>query len=193
MVWGGVVGLVLSGCGSSGGESAATAPTSAATVVADVSAVAATTCAALRTLDNELVRTVNRSVASINSLAAEERMPSILQGVDAVGEVLDDWRTTVEDLQLGEDARSAELRRQLRVGADEAIAELARQRRVFEEQPAVIVDREVQGVVGTWFNSVEKVMSVIEPELAGFDDPQFETAFQDEPNCRHVIQRYVVD
>ena len=157
------------------------------------SATAATTCAALRSLDNELVRTVNSSVASINTLPADERMASILDGADSIGEILDNWRSTVDELDLADDAQSEELRRQLRAGGDEAVAELMRQRQKFEEQPTLIVDQEVQGIVGTWFNSVEKVMSVIEPEMAGFDDAVFESAFQVEPDCRHVIQRYVVD
>jgi len=147
----------------------------------------------LRSLDNDLVRAVNASVASIGALPAEERLASILDGVDSVGDILVDWRSAIDDLDLPDDARSRELRRQLRVGADEAIAELQRQRQSFETEPDVIVDREVQGVVGTWFNSVEKVMSVIEPELAGFDDAEFESAFQDQPDCRHVIQRYEVN
>ena len=47
-------------------------------------------------------------------------------------------------------------------------------------------------MVGT-FQSVEKVMSAIKREMAGFDDAVFESAFQGQPDCRHVIQRYVVD
>lgn len=186
--------MVLSGCGTSGSESAASPSTD---VIADpavtASVTASVTCAALRSLDNDLVHAVNASVASINTLPADERMAAILDGADSIGEILDDWRSTVDELDLADDAHSDELRGQLRVGADEAVAELVRQRQTFEDQPELVVDREVQGVVGTWFNSIEKVMSVIEPEIAGFDDAAFEQAFQDEPACRHVIQRYVVD
>lgn len=186
--------MSLSGCGSPGSESTASVSTIArADSAAIASATAATTCAALRTLDNDLVRAVNSSVASINTLPADERIGAILDGADSIGAILDDWRSTVDDLDLADTTQSEELRRQLGVGADEAIAELARQRELFEAQPGLVVDREVQGVVGTWFNSVEKVLSVLEPEMAGFDDAVFESAFQDQPDCRHVIQRYVVD
>jgi hypothetical protein len=82
-----------------------------------------------------------------------------------------------------------ELRLQLTVGADRALDELEHQRNLLRSGP--IPDREVQGAVGEWFNSVEKVMSVSEPEIYRFERQAFRRAFLDEPACRHVIQPFV--
>ena len=83
-----------------------------------------------------------------------------------------------------------ELRRQLTVGAERALDELERQRDAVGWS-GPIPDREVQGAVGEWFNSVEKVMSVSEPEIFRFERQELRRAFLDEPACRHVIQQFV--
>ena len=54
-------------------------------------------------------------------------------------------------------------------------------------------DAEVQGVVGIWFNSVEKVVSSLEPEIFRFERREFKRAFLDEPDCRNVAQQFVND
>jgi hypothetical protein len=56
-----------------------------------------------------------------------------------------------------------------------------------------VPDDEVQGVVGTWFNAVEKIVSSLEPEIFRFERREFQQAFLDEPACRNVIQQFVVD
>ncbi len=53
--------------------------------------------------------------------------------------------------------------------------------------------RRSQGVVGTWFNTIEKVFSVSEPEIFRFERTEFKQAFLDEPDCRNVIQQFVND
>jgi hypothetical protein len=52
---------------------------------------------------------------------------------------------------------------------------------------------EIDGVDEAWFNSVEKVMSVSEPEIFRFERRAFKQAFLDEPACRDVIQQFVND
>lgn len=159
----------------------------------DGSATAVALCDALREHDNEMVAAVNASVAGINAVAPEDRMPGVLDGMDDVRAVLVDWRERAEDLELPASAHDDAIRRQLVIGADEALEEIDRQRAEFAAGPAVVADDEVQGVVGIWFNSVEKVMSVLEPEIVRLDDDAFEQAILDEPICRNVIQPYVVD
>ena len=98
-------------------------------------------------------------------------------------------RRRVETIDLGDADEVDELRRQLTVGAERALDELERQRDTLRSGP--IPDREVQGAVGEWFNSVEKVMSVSEPEIFRFKQQGLRRAFLDEPACRHVIQQFV--
>jgi hypothetical protein len=159
----------------------------------DGTATATALCDALRELDNEMVAAVNASVAGIAALAPEERMAGVLTGMDEVRGVLAAWRDQASGLELPPSAHDDDLRAQLVRGADEAIAEIDEQAADFAAAPAVVPDDEVQGVVGTWFNSVEKVMSVLEPEIVRLDDAPFEQAILDEPSCRNVIQQYVVD
>ncbi len=63
----------------------------------------------------------------------------------------------------------------------------------WADPPAEIPDDEVQGEVGIWFNTIEKVMSVSEPEIFTFERVEFKQAFLDEPHCRNVIQQFVND
>ena len=153
---------------------------------------ASVVCEELRAHDDRLVDLVNSSVAGISTLPADERSDAIRDGFIAVTAEVEAWRRRVDTLDLGdadEVEEVDELRRQLRGGADRALDELARQQGALREGP--IPDREVQGAVGEWFNSVEKVMSVSEPEIYRFDRQEFRRAFLDEPACRHVIQRFV--
>ena len=56
-----------------------------------------------------------------------------------------------------------------------------------------VADDDVQGQVGIWFNSIEKVMSVSEPTIFTLERFELKQAFLDEPNCRNVIQQFVND
>ena len=158
----------------------------------EVERTALVVCEELRAHDDRLVDLVNASVAGISTLPADERSEAISNGLDAVAAEVEAWRRRIDTIDLG-DAEEVEevdeLRRQLTVGADRALDELTRQRGSLRSGP--IPDREVQGAVGEWFNSVEKVMSVSEPEIFRFDRQEFRRAFLDEPACRHVIQQFV--
>lgn len=157
----------------------------------DEERTAALVCEALRAHDDRLVDLVNDSVAGIATLPEVERAESIRTGFDDVTAEVEAWQRQVRTLDLGDGDEVDELRTQLVVGADRALDELARQRESLPSGP--IPDREVQGAVGEWFNSVEKVMSVSEPEIFRFDRREFKQAFLDEPACRHVIQQFVND
>jgi hypothetical protein len=101
------------------------------------------------------------------------------------------WQRRIGTIEIDGVDEADELRSQLMVGADRALDELPRQGELLRSGP--IPDREVQGAVGGWFNSVEKVMSVSEPEIFRFERRAFKQAFLDEPACRDVIQQFVND
>ena len=158
----------------------------------DVERTASVVCEELRAQDNRLVGLVNASVAGISTLPADERSEAINDGLDAVAAEVAAWRGRIDALDLGDPGDVPEVderRRQLTLGADRALDELTRQRESLRS--GSIPDREVQGAVGEWFNSVEKVMSVSEPEIFQFERREFTQAFLDEPACRHVIQLFV--
>jgi hypothetical protein len=160
-----------------------------ATGPTDVERTASLVCEELRAHDERIVDLVNASVAGIAELPEDDRAAAIRGGFDDVASEVEAWRRRIETIDLGDVDEVDELRRQLTVGADRALDELDRQRDSLRSGP--IPDREVQGAVGEWFNSVEKVMSVSEPEIYRFERQEFRRAFLDEPACRHVIQPFV--
>jgi hypothetical protein len=155
----------------------------------DIERTASAVCEELRAHDDRIVDLVNASVAGIATLPAGDRAEAISGGLDAVTAEVEVWQRRLDTVDLGDAEEVDELRRQLTVGAERALDELTRQRASLRSGP--IPDREVQGAVGEWFNSVEKVMSVSEPEVFRLDRQEARQAFLDEPACRHVIQQFV--
>jgi hypothetical protein len=148
-------------------------------------------CDELRSFDDGLVDIVNDSVAGIAGLPPDERAGAIADGLEAAHDAVEAWTTRIDGLELPGVDEADRLRAQLHDGASAALAELDDQRGKL--RVGVIPDREVQGAVGEWFNSVEKVMSVAEPEIFQFERHEFKQAFLDEPSCRNVVQQFVND
>jgi hypothetical protein len=148
-------------------------------------------CDELRSFDDGLVDIVNGSVAGIAGLPPDERAGAIADGLEAARDAVEAWTTRIDGLELPDVDEADRLRAQLHDGASEALAELDDQRGKL--RVGALPDREVQGAVGEWFNSVEKVMSVVEPQIFQFERHEFKQAFLDEPNCRNVIQQFVND
>lgn len=157
----------------------------------EVAQTASIVCEELRAHDERLVDLVNASVDGIGVLPASARAEAIGDGFDEVTAEVAAWQRRVQTLDLGDIDEADQLRDQLIDGAERALDELEHQRTSLRS--GQIPDREVQGAVGEWFNSVEKVMSVSEPEIFRFERISFKQAFLDEPACRHVIQPFVND
>ena len=196
--WSSTVGLIsvaviAASCNSDGPDAGSSASSVAAAEAPTDSAFALATCNALRAFDNQLVDVVNGSVAGISSLPAGERPPLLLGGLDDARAAVQAWDDGIDSIDLPALDEAAELRRQLHRGAAEALSELDDQSGEWATLPAELPDDEVQGEVGIWFNTIEKVMSVSEPEIFTFDRVEFKQAFLDEPNCRNVIQQFVND
>jgi hypothetical protein len=157
---------------------------------ADVETASAV-CNELRSFDDELVAIVNESVAGISTMPADARAEAIADGLASARRAVEEWDTRIDRIELPGIAEADRLRAQLHLGADRALVELDDQRTELRIGP--IDDREVQGAVGEWFNSIEKVMSVTEPEIFRFERKEFKQAFLDEAACRNVIQQFVND
>ncbi len=151
---------------------------------------ARTVCGELRGFNDELVDIVNRSVAGIASLPAAERGPAIAEGLEQADIAVMEWADRITTLQLPELDEAEIVRDQLSSGAALGAVELDDQRAAIADRPDRIDDRDVQGAVGTWFNSIEKVMSVVEPEIFKLQRREVKQAFLDEPACRNVIQQF---
>ncbi len=151
---------------------------------------ARTVCEELRRFDDELVDIVNDSVSGIASRPPDERGPAIAAGLERADTALIAWRDRIATLQLPEIGEAEIVRDQLATGAALGSKELDDQRNAMSGRADRIDDRDVQGAVGEWFNSIEKVMSVLEPEIYKLERREVKQAFLDEPACRHVIQQF---
>jgi hypothetical protein len=145
-------------------------------------------CGALREQTNVLARLANSSVAGIGNMTPEERYAAILAGFDAAEEAGRAYGEQVEVLALPPIAEAGDLHAQLVEGAAQAVEEIDDERATFLDKGSTVPDDEVQGSVGEFFNSIEKMMSVAEPALGQDDRPALLRALRDEPTCEHVIQ-----
>lgn len=168
--------VLLGGCGSGSSED---------------DEFASVVCTELRGFNDELVDIVNDSVSGISAMSADHRSRMIAGGLESVRGAVEGWNTRIDQIELPEIAEAEQVRVQLHTGAAQALEELDDQREELALGP--IDDREVQGAVGAWFNSIEKVMSVSEPEIFRFESREFKQAFLDEPACRNVVQQFVND
>jgi hypothetical protein len=161
----------------------------AAPASSDDARLAATLCGALREQTNVLVRLANSTVAGISAKSPEERFTTIADGFDAVETEVARYQSEVLTLELPDIAEAADLRAQLVEGAELAAQEVDSERALFLETGPTVPDDEVQGRVGQFFNSIEKVMSVAEPAMARYERSELLRAFRDQPTCEHVVQR----
>ena len=150
---------------------------------------ASVVCNELRGFDDELVGLVNDSVAGIATMPADLWADAIADGLEAAQAAVAAWAIRIDQIELPGIAERETLRTQLHGGAAAAIAVLDDQRTDLSVGP--IDDRDLQGAVGAWFNSIEKVMSVSEPEIFRFERRELKQAFLDEPACRNVVQQFV--
>lgn len=176
-----LAGALLSACSTPSGRDEA---------AGDDARLAVALCAALRDQTNDLGRVANQAVAGISDQPPDERYSSILAGFDQAQQVAKAFRASIGSLELPEVAETADLRDQVAEGAAIAVDELVRERVAFEGEGATVSDEDIQGRVGAFFNSIEKVLSVVEPSIAGYARRPLQQAFLEEPTCRHVIQPF---
>jgi hypothetical protein len=189
----GLLVTVAAACGGSIDHSAVIDDT---VVLEDAAADARTAfnvCSALRETVNGIVDAVNASVAGVNAIAPVDRTRAFLDGAAAIDAELTAWAVRIDDLSLPPGDEGRELRRQLEAGLADGRRELDEERDELQASESAVPDEQVAGAVGAWFNSVEKVMSSLEPEIHRFERHGFKQAFLEEPTCRHVVQPFVND
>ena len=117
-----------------------------------------------------------------------------MSGFDAAEVAAGEFADGVADLDLPAIDEEPKLRAEVERGARLAVDEVQAERARFaEDVPSGVADDDVRGRVGQFFNSVEKVMALVEPSIAQYERRPLQRAFLDEPSCRHVIQQFRVD
>lgn len=160
----------------------------------DAGEIAAVTagCDALRDSTNERTSTANEVVAGIHGRNPTERFEALFDGYDDVAAVVAAWddRRAVAPPFAGL-PEAPGLGRQLDGGVAAALAELNDEQRRFAAAYASgeIADEAVQGAVGEFFNSVEKVNSSLRVRPGELTRPAVAEAFASSASCDHVSER----
>ena len=179
-----IVACAVAACG---GDGDATADPSAD------AQMAVALCGALREQTNVLARVANSAVAGIEGKTPEARAAAIRAGFDAAEDAAVAFQRSFDAMALPDVPERDSLHDQVLAGAATAVDEVAEERALFVDGSPTVGDEDVQGRVGEFFNSIEKVMSVVEPAIAGYERRELKAAFLDEPTCRHVIQQFRLD
>jgi hypothetical protein len=177
----------LVGCGADA-ESGSGGSSTTATVAAAPSpeAAANAVCATLRSITNTMIDHANaaaREVAATTDAATRSR--ALDDGFARLISELDPLEAAVSSIAVPPGDDWARLRSGLLEAPAAARAELVEERAALAAV-GPIRDEDERGRVGQFFNSLEKVSSLIEPSIRSDADPQLRAAFLAEPECRFV-------
>lgn len=163
-------------------------------IVSDDATAALAICSALRDQANLMTHVANAAAADIHAKTPAERYGAILSGFDAATDGVTGFADSITAVDMPLIPEREQLLGDIAAGADAALAELADERaRFVEAVGGTVADDDVQGRVGQFFNSVEKVNSLVEPTIAHYERVELQRAFLDQPECRHVVQPFVID
>lgn len=149
---------------------------------------ARTVCEALRAWENRLIDAANDAAATATSAdEPDERAAALVNGFDRLTLETAALTDIVEAITFPDDPRWQALRADLIAGPPAAAVELADERQEMESlgpiQPA-----DERGRVGQFFNSLEKVFSLVEPRLGAEADESMRSAFTNDRACTHVVE-----
>jgi hypothetical protein len=151
-------------------------------------------CSALRSQANVMTEIANTAAADIHAKAPEERYTALFDGYDRGAAASNDFSDSLDDLSLPVIPELDDLIAQISAGADAAAAEFVdEQARFVEAVGGEVADDDARGRVGELFNSIEKANSLVEPVIVRYERVELKRAFLDEPECRYVIQQFVLD
>jgi hypothetical protein len=172
------VSMVAAGCGASLPTSSEAAATETATTV----------CGMLRDVNNELAASLNATSDAITDDDDPETAPRMLRdGFDDLIVIAEAHVTEVDELDLPFSSARDALVDDLRSGAEESVTELEDERDALAGLDPVEIDEQA-GVLGGAFTSLEKAVSVLEPQIGAYGDDELIAAVAAEDTCRHVIQ-----
>jgi hypothetical protein len=171
-----------------------TAATETTETRTDDEAVAFGLCSALRGQANVMTEIANTAAADIHEKSPEERYTALFDGYDRGAEASVAFSDSLDDLSVPEIPELDDLIGQVSAGADAAAAEFVdEQARFAGDVGGEVADDDARGRVGELFNSIEKANSLVEPVIVRYERVELKRAFLEEPECRHVIQQFVLD
>lgn len=154
----------------------------------DPGTTAQSVCVLLRTYVNDTGAIANAAAAVVSgSEDPVGRRDAVLAGFDRLIERTDAHLASVIALDPAVLEQGADLVADLIEGAEQAGTELRDEKAAFEQVPGV-EDEYMTGLVGQFFNALEKAMSVVEPVVADYGSTDLIDAFATEPTCRFVVQ-----
>jgi len=156
----------------------------------DAADTAAEVCSTLVDWSNDLTASMNSTSEAITDADDPDTANDVL--LDGFDEMIDIARGHVDeadDLDLPDNDNSDRLVDELEAGAEKSIEELERGRDAAAELEPIDIDAQA-GAIGGAMNAVESAKSVVEPVIADYDDEVLQQAFEDEPDCLHVIQPF---
>ena len=175
-------------------STAAPATTTERAVVDDDAAAALAVCSALRAQANVRTDLANSTAADIAAQTPEQRYQTLFDSYDTAADAERAFGDSLADLDMPAIPERDDLMAQIADGAEAAADEFVdEQGRFAEAVDGVVTDGDWQGRVGEFFNSVEKANSLVEPVIIRYDRVELQHAFLDEPECRHVIQQFIID
>ena len=171
-----------------------TAATETTEPMSDDETVAFGLCSALRGQANVMTEIANTAAADIHEKSPEERYTALYDGFDRGAEASNAFRDSLDDLSLPAIPELDDLIGQIAAGADAAAAEFVdEQARFAEAVGGEVADGDARGRVGELFNSIEKANSLVEPVIVRYERVELKRAFLGEPECRYVVQQFVLD
>ena len=169
-------------------------PPSESTPRDDDESVAFGLCAALRDQANVMTEIANTAAEDIHAKSPEERYAALYDGYDRGAAASMVFRDGLDDLTVPEIPELDDLIGEISAGADAAASEFAdEQARFAEAVGGEVADGDAGGRVSELFNSIEKANSLVEPVIVDYERVELKRAFLDEPECRYVIQPFVLD
>lgn len=176
-----VVGVGLAACGDDG---------PATTSEDDAAATADTVCTLLRDWNNDLADIINTTTDTITDADDPDTANQVLlDGWDELITAAETHTAEAGDLDLPDTASRDRLLADLTAGADEALTVLKDERTDIAALPPITVEDQ-PGVLGGALVTLERVGSVVEPEIGGYEDAPIRHAFAADPGCDNVIQPF---
>jgi hypothetical protein len=151
-------------------------------------------CSALRGQANVMTKIANTAAADIHEQSPVDRYTALFDGYARGADASISFRDSLAELSLPAIPELDDLIGQIATGADAAAAEFVdEQARFAAAVGGEVGDDDARGRVGELFNSIEKANSLVEPVIVRYERVELKRAFLDEPECRYVIQQFVLD
>jgi hypothetical protein len=153
----------------------------------DVAATADTVCSLLRRWNDDLGEVINATSESITDDDDPTTANGVLvDGFDEMISVAEGHVGEVDHLDLPDTPDRDQLLADLQEGAERSLATLEEERGEAAALEPIGVEQQ-RGALGGAFTGVERATSVLEPQVARYDE-DLRRAFADDDGCANVVQ-----